>query len=39
MSDWPLLQMIDNLEGFDFAAFLLAAVVASFRSGFCGLHL
>lgn len=34
MSDWPLLQMIDNLEGFDFAACLLGAVVAFFSIGF-----
>ena len=34
MSDWPLLQVILNLEGFDFAAFLLSAVVAIFSVGF-----
>jgi hypothetical protein len=34
MSDWPLLNLILNLEGFDFAAFLLSAVVAFFSVGF-----
>jgi hypothetical protein len=34
MSDWPLLQVILNLEGFDFAAFVLSAVVAVFSVGF-----
>jgi hypothetical protein len=26
MSDWPLLNTVLNLEGFDFAAFLLSAI-------------
>jgi hypothetical protein len=30
MSDWPLLNLILNLEGFAFAAFLLSAVVRVF---------
>ena len=34
MSDWPLFQLIENLEGFDFAAFLLSAIVAFFSVGF-----
>ncbi len=34
MSNWPLLQVLLNLEGFDFAAFLLSAVVAIFSVGF-----
>ncbi len=34
MSNWPLLQLVSNLEGFDFAAFLLSAVVAFFSVGF-----
>ena len=34
MSNWPLVQLILNLEGFDFAAFLLSAVVAFFSVGF-----
>jgi hypothetical protein len=34
MSDWPLLNLILNLEGFDFAAFLLSAVVAAVAVGF-----
>jgi hypothetical protein len=34
MSDWPLLNLILNLEGFDFAAFLLSAVVAVVAVGF-----
>jgi hypothetical protein len=34
MSGWPLLQQIMDLEGFDFAAFLLSAVVAFFSIGF-----
>ena len=32
MSNWPLLQFIENLEGFDFVALLLGAVVSFFRS-------
>jgi hypothetical protein len=34
MSDWPLLPNIMDLEGFDFAAFLLSVVVAFFSIGF-----
>jgi hypothetical protein len=34
MSNWPLLQTILNLEGFDFAAFTLSATVAFFSVGF-----
>ncbi len=34
MSNWPLLQVILNLEGFDLAVFLLGAVVAIFSVGF-----
>jgi hypothetical protein len=34
MSGWPLLQQILGLEGFDFAAFLLSAVVVFFSIGF-----
>jgi len=34
MSNWPLWQLVQDLEGFDFAAFLLSAVVAFFAVGF-----
>jgi uncharacterized protein (DUF983 family) len=34
MSNWPLLQLILNLEGFDFAAFLLIVIVAVISVGF-----
>jgi len=34
MSNWPLFQLIMNLEGFDLAAFLLCAVVAFIFVGF-----
>ncbi len=34
MSNWPLLQVILNLEGFDLATFLLSAVVAFISVGF-----
>ena len=34
MSNWPLWQLALSLEGFDFAAFLLSAVVAFFAVGF-----
>lgn len=34
MSHWPLLQLVQDLEGFDFAAFLLSALVAFFAVGF-----
>ena len=34
MSNWPLWQLVQNLEGFDFAAFLLSTVVVFFAVGF-----
>jgi hypothetical protein len=34
MSNWPLLQLVSNLEGFDFAAFLVGAAVVFFSLGF-----
>jgi hypothetical protein len=34
MSNWPLLQLVSNLEGFDFATFLLSTIVAFFSIGF-----
>ena len=34
MSNWPLLQFIESLEGFDFVALLLGAVVVFFSVGF-----
>src|SRR5271155_1797219 len=34
MLDWPLLQSVLNLEGFEFAAFLLKAIVAIVSVGF-----
>jgi hypothetical protein len=34
MSNWPLLQFVQNLEGFDFVALLLGAVVVFFSVGF-----
>jgi hypothetical protein len=34
MSNWPLLQVVLNLEGFDLAVFLLSAVVAFIFVGF-----
>ena len=34
MSNWPLLQFVENLEGFDFVALLLGAVVVFFSTGF-----
>ena len=34
MSHWPLLQLVQDLEGFDFAASLLSALVAFFAVGF-----
>jgi hypothetical protein len=34
MSNWPLLQFIENLEGFDFVALLLGSVVVFFSVGF-----
>jgi hypothetical protein len=34
MSDWPLLQLILNLEGFDLATFALIVIVAVLSVGF-----
>ncbi len=34
MSNWPLFQMVQDLEGFDFAAFLLGLAVVFFSAGF-----
>ena len=34
MSNWPLWQLVQDLEGFDFVAFLLSAVVVFFSVGF-----
>ena len=34
MSSWPLLQFVENLEGFDLVALLLGAVVVFFSIGF-----
>ena len=34
MSNWPLWQLVQNLEGFDFVAFLLSVVVVFFAVGF-----
>jgi hypothetical protein len=34
MSNWPLLQLAMNLEGFDLAALLLSAIVAIVSVGF-----
>jgi hypothetical protein len=34
MPNWPLWQLVQNLEGFDFAAFLLSIVVTFFAVGF-----
>jgi hypothetical protein len=34
MSNWPLLQLIENLEGFDLVALLLGAAVGFFSIGF-----
>ena len=34
MSSWPLLQFVEDLEGFDFAAFLLGLAVVFFSVGF-----
>jgi hypothetical protein len=36
MSNWPLVQTVLDLEGFDFARFLLSAIVAFFSVGFAG---
>jgi hypothetical protein len=34
MSNWPLLQFVEDLEGFDFAVFLLGLAVVFFSVGF-----
>jgi hypothetical protein len=34
MSNWPLLQFVENLEGFDLVALLLGAAVVFFSAGF-----
>jgi ABC-type branched-subunit amino acid transport system permease subunit len=34
MSNWPLLQLIQKLDGFEFAVFLLSSIVAFFAMGF-----
>jgi len=34
MSNWPLFQFVQDLEGFDFAAFLVSAAVVFFSLGF-----
>ena len=34
MSNWPLLQFVEDLGGFDFVALLLGAVVVFFSIGF-----
>jgi len=34
MSNWPLWQLVQNLEGFDFAAFLLSAFIVIVSVGF-----
>jgi hypothetical protein len=34
MSNWPLLQFVEDLEGFDFVALLLGVVVVFFSIGF-----
>ena len=34
MSSWPLLQFVQDLEGFEFAAFLLGLAVVFFSVGF-----
>jgi len=34
MSNWPLWQLVQNLEGFDFVAFLLSVAVMFFAVGF-----
>ena len=34
MSNWPLFQLVQDLEGFDFAAFLLGIAVVFFSVGF-----
>ena len=34
MSNWPLLQFVEDLEDFDFVVFLLGTVVVFFSAGF-----
>jgi hypothetical protein len=34
MSNWPLLQLIQNLDGFEFAVFVLSSIVTFFALGF-----
>jgi hypothetical protein len=34
MSSWPLLQFVEDLEGFEFAAFLVGLAVVFFSVGF-----
>ena len=34
MSNWPLWQLVQNLQGFDFVAFLLSVAVMFFAVGF-----
>ena len=34
MSNWPLLQLIQNLNGFEFAVIVLSSIVAFFAIGF-----
>ena len=34
MSNWPLLQLVQNLSGFEFAVVLLGSIVAFFAIGF-----
>ncbi len=34
MSTWPLLQFVEDLEGFEFAAFLVGLAVVFFSVGF-----
>ena len=34
MSNWPLLQFVQDLEGFDLVALLLGAAIAFFSAGF-----
>jgi hypothetical protein len=34
MSNWPLLQFVEDLEGFEFAAFLVGLAVVFFSVGF-----
>ena len=34
MSNWPLFQFVQDLEGFDLVALLLGAAIAFFSAGF-----